>query len=63
MINEKNPNDKEKELNKKLDTFLNKKDCEGEDCIIQDPEEIVKRENKKIITNDGRQLLSEYTTR
>ena len=26
-------------------------------------DEHVKRENKKIITNDGRQLLSEYTQR
>jgi hypothetical protein len=30
---------------------------------MNNPEEIVKRENKKIITNDGRQLLSEYTQR
>lgn len=61
MINDKNT-DKEKELNSKLNNFL-KQDCKGEECIINDEQEIVKRENKKIITNDGRQLLSEYTTR
>ena len=54
---------KEKDLETKLNKVLNPKDCKGEECKIQDPEEIVKRENKKIITNDGRQLLSEYTTR
>lgn len=63
MIKDNNKENQEKDLSKKLDTVLGKKDCEGEDCVIQDPEEIVKRENKKIITNDGRQLLSEYRTR
>ena len=37
------------------------KECNDQDCLINNPEEIVKRENKKIITNDGRQLLNEYT--
>ena len=55
--------DKEKELTNKLNTVLNKKDCQGEECKIEDPTELVHRENKKIITNDGRQLLSEYTTK
>jgi hypothetical protein len=63
MIQDNNKEKQDKELSKKLDTVLNNKDCQGEDCVIQDPEEIVKRENKKIITNDGRQLLSEYTIR
>lgn len=62
-----NENDKKKDdnLENKLDNFLkdNDRNCEGEDCQINDPEELVKRENKKIITNDGRQLLSEYTTK
>lgn len=58
-----NKDDKEKDLENKLNTVLNKKDCAGEECIIEDPQELVHRENKKIITNDGRQLLSEYTTR
>lgn len=55
-------NKKEKELNNKLNNFLGKeKDCQEEECLIKDNEELVQRENKKIITNDGRQLLSEYT--
>jgi len=52
------------DISSKLDTFLNKtKDatCDGEECLINNQEEIVKREHKKIITSDGRQLLSEYT--
>ena len=50
-------------LSKKLDKILDKKECKGEDCLINDPEELVKKEHKRIITNDGRELLSEYTTR
>lgn len=63
MITDKNKQNSEKELNSKLDSFLNKqnKECNDQDCLINNPEEIVKRENKKIITNDGRQLLNEYT--
>lgn len=61
MITNKN-NDKEKQLSDKLDSVLGK-ECKGDECIINDEQEIVKRENKKIITNDGRQLLSEYTSR
>ena len=58
---ENNKSDKDKNLDSKLDQFLkNNKNCEGEECEINDPEELVKRENKKIITSDGRQLLSEY---
>jgi hypothetical protein len=58
-----NKDDKEKDLENKLNTVLNNKDCNGEECVIDDQQELVHRENKKIITNDGRQLLSEYTTR
>jgi CRISPR/Cas system-associated endonuclease Cas3-HD len=63
MITDRNKQNYEKELNSKLDSFLNKqnKECNDQDCLINNPEEIVKRENKKIITNDGRQLLNEYT--
>lgn len=61
---ETNNSNKEKDLKKldsKLNNFLNKnKNCEGEECNINDPDELVQRENKKIITSDGRQLLSEY---
>jgi hypothetical protein len=59
---ESNDNKKEKDLQNKLNNFLdNKKNCEGEECIIKDNDELVQREHKKIITSDGRQLLSEYT--
>jgi hypothetical protein len=53
---------KDQELENKLNGVLDK-DCKGDECKIKEPEELVHRENKKIITNDGRQLLSEYTTR
>ena len=53
---------KEKQLQDKLNNFLKNNDnCEGEECLIKDPQELVQREQKKIITNYGRQLLSEYT--
>ena len=53
---------KEKELNNNLNNFLDKNTgCEGDECLIKDNDELVQREHKKIITNDGRQLLSEYT--
>ena len=55
-------NYKDKELKDKLNHFLNdKENCEGEECLIKDNDELVQREHKKIITSDGRQLLSEYT--
>lgn len=63
-MNNINKQNSEKNIKSKLDSFLNKTnqtDCQGEECLINNPEEIVKREHKKIITNDGRQLLSEYT--
>ena len=59
-----NNNKKEKEINSKLDAFLKQNKGEerlDQECQMKTPEEIVKREHKKIITNDGRQLLSEYT--
>lgn len=64
MSNEKsNKNDKEKNLKNTLNNFLNRgKECDGEECNINEPDELVQREHKKIITNDGRQLLSEYTS-
>ena len=63
MIKDINKETQEKNLKSKLDSFLsqNKKECSGEECLISDPEELVKREHKRIVTNDGRQLLSEYT--
>lgn len=57
-----NTNNKEKALKDKLNNFLqNGQNCEDEECLIKDNDELVQREHKKIITNDGRQLLSEYT--
>jgi hypothetical protein len=64
VMNDKKDN-KEKDLNNKLGAFLktNNKECESDECQINEPDELVQREHKKIITNDGRQLLSEYTKR
>ena len=57
-----NTKNKEKELQNKVNNFLDKnKNCEEEECLIKNNDELVQRESKKIITNDGRQLLSEYT--
>jgi hypothetical protein len=59
---EDNTKNKEKDLQNKLNNFINNnKNCEEEECLIKDNDELVQREHKKIITNDGRQLLSEYT--
>jgi len=58
-----NRKQQETELQARLNSFLKKnksQECFGEECEMKNPEEIVKREHKKIITNDGRQLLSEY---
>lgn len=55
-------NNKEKALKDKLNNFLqNSQNCEDEECLIKNNEELVQREHKKIITSDGRQLLNEYT--
>lgn len=54
---------KEKELENKLSKHLNKDCGSDEECLLKQQEEIVQREHKKIITNDGRELLSEYTIR
>ena len=53
---------KEKDLQNKLNKFLDKNEnCEDEECLIKNNDGMVQREHKKIITSDGRQLLSEYT--
>jgi hypothetical protein len=50
-----------KELENNIDDFLGnekpKKECVGDDCIINDGKEIVERVNKVYKTNDGRELL------
>jgi hypothetical protein len=61
-MEDNNKKNKEKELQNNLNNFLGKKEeCNTEECQINDTDELVQREHKKIITNDGRQLLSEYT--
>lgn len=48
--------------NKKLDKFLDKNNteetCNGEECVIKADKSIVERINKKVITEDGRELLT-----
>jgi hypothetical protein len=58
---EDNKKQTEKELEQKLNKFINKDCGSDQECLMKQPEEIVQREHKKIITTDGRQLLSEYT--
>jgi hypothetical protein len=61
--NKTNPNtNKASELDKALDAMLendktNDMDCSSGVCIIKGDKSIVERINKKIITEDGRQLL------
>lgn len=58
-----NNNDKKEKLGKNLDKFLANEnqnqyiDCNDEGCIIKSDKSLVERINKKIITEDGRQLL------
>ena len=50
-----------KQLENNLDEFLAnekpKKECVGDECVINDGKEIVERVNKVYKTNDGRELL------
>jgi len=56
-------NKKPQNLDKNLDKFLNTEnqesnvDCSSGECIIKGDKSLVERINKKIITEDGRQLL------
>lgn len=56
-----NDNKNEKDLDKKLDSFLDgqdqEMDCTGDECIIKTDKSLVERINKKIVTDDGRELL------
>ena len=51
------------DLKKKLNDFIGKssdetqKECQGEECFIKQPQDVIERVEKKYITNDGRQLL------
>jgi len=53
--------EKNKSLENNIDEFLGdenpKKECVGDECIINDGKEIVERVNKVFKTNDGRELL------
>ena len=57
------PTKDNKDLDKALEGFLNKEnqdpnlDCSSGVCIIKGDKSILERINKKIITEDGRQLL------
>lgn len=60
--NEPNKGDKTEALNKALDAMLENgqnpdMDCSSGVCIIKGDKSLVERINKKIITEDGRQLL------
>lgn len=48
-------------LKKKLNSFISdsekKEECQGEECFIRQPQDVIERVEKKYITNDGRQLL------
>jgi hypothetical protein len=54
-------NDQEKDLKKALDSMLETQnpelDCTSGVCVIKGDKSIIERVNKKIITEDGRQLL------
>lgn len=60
MENIKNT-EKDKDLKKKLDSFIgseSQEECqEGDACYIKVPQDVIERVEKKLITNDGRQLL------
>lgn len=60
LLESKKNKTQKKDLENNLDEFLDtktKKECTGEECIINDGKEIVERVNKVYKTNDGRQLL------
>jgi hypothetical protein len=48
---------KDKNIDDKLDAFLGNEDCTGDKCIIKGDKSIVEVVRKKIVTEDGRQLL------
>lgn len=56
-------NKKPENLNKAIDSFLDNQnqdpnlDCSSGVCVIKGDKSLVERINKKIITEDGRQLL------
>jgi hypothetical protein len=61
MENNKNEKKTAEDLNKTLDGYLNTQnqdmDCSSGVCVIKGDKSLIERINKKIITEDGRQLL------
>jgi hypothetical protein len=62
MENTNNTKKKSDDLNKSIDEYLNNTqdsnlDCSSGVCVIKGDKSLVERINKKIITEDGRQLL------
>jgi hypothetical protein len=61
--NKNNTTENKNKLNSNLDSFLNQEnqdpnmDCSSGVCVIKGDKSLVERINKKIITEDGRQLL------
>jgi hypothetical protein len=61
--NSNQTNPKQKKLDNALEGFLNNEnqdpnlDCSSGVCVIKGDKSLVERINKKIITEDGRQLL------
>lgn len=63
MDKEKKETKETKDLNSVLDSMLNQNnqtedlDCSSGVCVIKGDKSLIERINKKIITEDGRQLL------
>jgi hypothetical protein len=63
METNKQQNKKAEDLNNALDGYLNTEsqnpdlDCSSGVCVIKGDKSLIERINKKIITEDGRQLL------
>lgn len=57
----KKASDKNSDINKALDAMLENQDsnldCSSGVCVIKGDKSLIERINKKIITEDGRQLL------
>jgi len=49
--------DKNKDLENKLNSFLSQDESNTDESKIRNPQELVEKINKKIVTEDGRQLL------
>ena len=52
-----NKEDLKKNLNNFLSDSEKNEECQGEECYVKQPQDVIERVEKKYITNDGRQLL------